>query len=71
VWQWIRHGARNHDHSPITKSTVSRLLDLNVEKLRGTVPESRLHTAANLYEEMIASHQFPEFLTLRAYDCLD
>ena len=71
VWQWIRHGVRRHDGNPITPSVFGALLDFHVEKLRGTAPESRLFTAANLYEEMVAADTLPEFLTLRAYDHID
>jgi malate synthase len=71
VWQWMRHGARLEDGCAITAALAGGILDAHVEKLREQVPEDRLLTAANLYEEMISSGDFPEFLTLRAYDCLD
>jgi malate synthase len=71
VWQWLRHGATLEDGRPITASLVGSMMNANVEKLRKKFPERELLTAAKLYEEMIASPVFPEFLTLRAYDCLD
>ncbi len=71
VWQWIHQGARLDDGRPITVSLACGMLDSHVEKLRGQIPEARLFTAASLYEEMITSATFPEFLTLRAYDCLE
>jgi len=71
VWQWMRHGARLEDGRAITAALAGGILDAQVEKLRQQVPEDRLLTAANLYEEMITSGDFPEFLTVRAYDCLD
>jgi malate synthase len=71
VWQWIRHGASLSDGEPVTMSRFGGLLDRHVEKLRGTVPEERLSAAANLYEEIVAADPFPDFLTLRAYDCID
>ena len=46
-------------------------LDAQVEKLRPQIPYDQLRAAANLYEEMIVSADFPEFLTLRAYEYLD
>jgi hypothetical protein len=39
--------------------------------LRKQIPEERLLTAASLYNEMISHTEFHDFLTLRAYDCLD
>jgi malate synthase len=71
VWQWVRHGAKLDNGQAITASVVGGLLDSHVEKLRGCIPEARLFTAAGLYDEMIASETFPDFLTVRAYDCLE
>jgi malate synthase len=71
VWQWVRHGARLEDGRAITSSLASGKLDAQVEKLRGQIPHERLLAAANLYEEMIGSSEFPEFLTLRAYELLE
>ena len=71
VWQWLHHGAVLEDGRPITVSLAGSMMDANVEKLRNKFPERELLTAAKLYEEMIASPEFPEFLTLRAYDYLD
>jgi malate synthase len=70
VWQWIRHGARQDDGTPVTMKAFGASLAAHVERLRGSVPDCRLVTAANLYEEMVAADPFPDFLTLRAYDCL-
>jgi len=71
VWQWVHQGATLDDGRPITESLAGDMMDSHVEKLRGQIPEERLLTAASLYREMISSAVFPEFLTLRAYDCLD
>jgi malate synthase len=61
VWQWIRHGAKLEDGRTVTRELVS-------EMLAGRAEES---VAANLYKGMIFAEEFPEFLTLRAYDYLD
>jgi malate synthase len=71
VWQWIRQNARLDDGRPITPSLVGAVLDHQVEKLHGQIPEGRLFAAASLFEEMIFTAHFEDFLTLRAYDCLD
>jgi hypothetical protein len=42
-----------------------------VEKLSRHIPEDRLTRAWHLFEEMITGSDFPDFLTLRAYDYLD
>jgi hypothetical protein len=46
-------------------------VNLHVEKLRASVPEKHLVAAARIYEELTFGADFPEFLTLRAYDYLD
>jgi malate synthase len=71
VWQWLKHGATMDDGRRVTPAGVHGMIDRTVEKLRGRVPEDRLSMAARLYEDMIFSAEFPEFLTLRAYDYLD
>jgi malate synthase len=71
VWQWVRHGAKLEDGRAITASLAGGKLDALVEKLGEQVPYEQLRAAANLYEEMIFSADFPEFLTLRAYEYLD
>jgi malate synthase len=71
VWQWLRHGAKLDDGRLITASLAGGKLDAQVEKLSEQIPYEQLRAAANLYEEMIVSADFPEFLTLRAYEYLD
>jgi len=70
VWQWVRHGATLEDGRPVTPALVTEMMDRRVEKLNGSLGH-QLPVAANLYKEMIFGAQFPEFLTLRAYDYLD
>jgi len=71
IWQWIRHGAVMDDGRVVTQQLVRDTMERRVEKLRAQVPNGHLATAARLYEEMIGGSDFPEFLTLRAYDELD
>jgi malate synthase len=71
VWQWLRHEAALEDGRPVTPSLVAGMMDQAVEKLNGTHPQRELQTAASLYHEMLAAEDFPEFLTLRAYDYLE
>jgi malate synthase len=66
LWQWIQHGATMDDGTRITPAVVGGRIDFFAEKIGG----SRVGTAVELYEEMISSEAFPEFLTLRAYECL-
>jgi malate synthase len=71
VWQWLRHEAFLEDGSRVTAKLVNCMMDRTIAELRHSLPEDRLMLAAKLYNEMIDAQDFPEFLTLRAYDYLD
>jgi malate synthase len=71
LWQWMRHNATLDDGRNITPALVLGIMDAQVERLRGEIPEGRLRKAAGLYESLIAGPDFPEFLTLPAYEQLD
>ena len=71
VWQWMRHGARMDDGRAITPAVVCDLIHQHVEKLSKHIPGSQLSSAAHLFEEMINAAEFPDFLTLRAYEHLE
>jgi malate synthase len=62
VWQWLKHGARLNDGRPVTAELVR-------QTIRSLRPEPTL--AVKLFEEMMTREDFPEFLTLVAYDALD
>jgi malate synthase len=71
LWQWIRHGARTEDGKPVTLERCRRILTEETATLvsAGADP-SRLKTAAELLEGLFSAEQFPEFLTLSAYEKL-
>jgi malate synthase len=76
VWQWVRHGARLADGRTIDAALVRRIVPQQLEKLRGVVGAARFEAgnfekAASLFEEMSLTGDFPDFLTIPAYDCLD
>ncbi len=71
VWQWVKHGARLNDGRPVTADLVKATIADVVEGLRGTIGGEPLARAARLYEQMMTSGDFPEFLTLVAYDYID
>ena len=67
VWQWVKHGARFGDGSPITGSLVRSVIVEQKSKLKGP----RMPQAAEIFDRMTTSPNFPEFLTLEAYDYLE
>ncbi len=71
VWQWVKHGARLDDGRPVTADLVRRLTDHELEKLKAKSPAGRFPDAGRIFEQMLTSAEFPEFLTLVAYDYID
>jgi malate synthase len=71
LWQWIRHGATLDDGRRVTAELVKARIDEHVEKLNASNGASTVATAMKLYEESILTDEFPDFLTLIAYDHLD
>ena len=76
VWQWVRHGIKLTDGRPVTRELVRATIPRELKKIRELLGAARFdnghfRTAARLYEEMMTSDEFAEFLTLVAYDRLD
>ena len=75
LWQWLRHGARMSDGAAVSVERFDRLLNEELDRIHAEVGASRLTdgvfpTAARLFEQMIKSETFDEFLTLPAYELL-
>lgn len=72
IWQWVRHKAQLEDGRTVTRELVSKTLeDVKSElsiKLGPRYGEGRFELAAELFLEMMTGSDFPEFLTLIAYD---
>lgn len=67
VWQWVKHSARLEDGRVVTVPLVQEIM----HRLRRLSPDAAPALACRLFEEMVSSPEFPEFLTLRAYEFLD
>ena len=67
VWQWVKHGAKLSDGRPVTREMVRQVIAEQKNKL----PGGRMTEAAEIFERMMTSPDFAEFLTLVAYDYLD
>jgi len=68
VWQWVRHGAKiTDDGRTITSDMVRSLIPEQKRKLQG----ARADKAADIFERMAINPDFPEFLTLVAYEWID
>jgi malate synthase len=76
IWQWARHGAKLSDGRPVTTEFVRTACAEQIEKLRQELgpdqfEKRRFHEAAQIFERMMTSPEFPEFLTLAAYGYID
>ena len=69
IWQWIRHGKFTRDH-------VREVLDQEMERIRSEVGDEvwekgRPDETRAIFERVSLSDEFPDFLTLIAYDDID
>jgi malate synthase len=76
IWQWVRHGAKLEDGTPVTPELVRRVLDEETAKIRAEVGEDtwkagRPAETREIFDRVALSGELIEFLTLPAYDYLD
>ncbi len=75
VWQWIRSpNGVLEDGRDITAELFREVLAEELEKIKAGAPEVHhpyFDTAAELFEQITATDEFVEFLTLPAYDMID
>ena len=69
IWQWIRHGK-------FTRERVREVLDEEMGKIRAEVGDEvwekgRPDETRRVFEQVALGEDFPEFLTLPAYELLD
>jgi malate synthase len=71
VWQWVKHGARMNDGQQVTAALVKRTISEIAGKQQAEGGGESIARAARIYEGMMTSSEFPEFLTLVAYNYID
>ncbi len=77
VWHWIHHpGTRLSDGREVTAELYRKLVPQELDKIRllygdSNFAASKLQAATSLLNRLILDRQFPEFLTLMAYDELE
>ncbi len=67
VWQWIHAGVRLDTGETVTEDLVRRVIE---EEVAGIGPLDRLAEARQLFEQVALAEEFPDFLTLPAYDLI-
>jgi malate synthase len=68
VWQWIRAGVELDTGETVTEELVRRVIE---EEVRGIGELENLDDARRLFEQVALAEDFPDFLTLPAYELLD
>ena len=71
VWQWVKHGAKLDDGRAVTAEMVRRITDERARETEGQIGAGRFAEAGRIFEQMMTSAEFPEFLTLVAYGYLE
>jgi malate synthase len=76
VWQWVTNGATLPDGTKVGPDFVRRIAEQELGRMREEFGEDvfdngRFTEAAQLFEEVALSPDFPEFLTLPAYEHLE
>ncbi len=69
IWQWVRHGK-------VTRDRVLEVLDEEMAKIRAEVGDEvwekgRPDETRRVFEQVALGEEFPDFLTLPAYELLD
>ena len=77
LWQWLHHPAASlSDGRKITERLYRQFLTEELEKIKTlygsqSYAESQMESALGLFDALVTSKQFAEFLTLPAYEKLD
>jgi malate synthase len=69
IWQWVRHGKFEREH-------VRKVLEEEMDKIHAEVGDEtwekgRPKETKAIFERVALSDEFPEFLTLPAYEYID
>ncbi len=73
VWQWLHHGVTLADGSTVTRELVERVIEEEVAAIRAARGDEafaagRFEEARATFAEMALAEDYPEFLTLPAYE---
>ena len=76
IWQWVHSASRTEGGAIITPAFVRKIADEETERLRSELGHviydaSRFEEAKSLFETVALSENFPDFLTLPAYNILE
>jgi malate synthase len=69
VWQWVRHGAHLSNGHAVTQALVESIIAEEMDQKDPT--GGKFDLAAELFGKLMTGAEFPEFLTLIAYEHLE
>jgi len=75
LWQWIRNSAKMDDGRTVTIELFNELLPEEMDNIKDYVGEEnykkgRFKEAVEIFQNLITAKDFPEFLTLPAYELI-
>jgi len=68
VWQWVRNGVVLDTGATVTTELVRDVLAQTNAALADQIPAELLDPAVELFEQVALAGEFPDFLTLPAYE---
>ncbi|TDP97401.1 malate synthase A [Labedaea rhizosphaerae] len=71
VWQWVNNGVQLSNGETVTADLVRKVLDETRAELAEQIPAEQLDTACELFGAVALADDFPDFLTLPAYERID
>jgi len=76
IWQWVRSAANTTDGTTISPEYVRKVADQEMDRLRAELGhtrynEARFDDARLLFEDVALADDFPNFLTIPAYEILE
>lgn len=76
LWQWLHNDIVTEEGTPVTAETIHRIADEELARMRDEFSAEdfatgRFGEARRLLEQVAISPDFPNFLTLPAYDLID
>ena len=76
IWQWVHHGVTTVEGNTVTGEFVERLAAAEAARLREEYGDevytsARFPEAQQLFEAVALADEFPDFLTLPAYEILE
>jgi len=75
IWQWVHSGSSTVEGDLITPAYVNKIADEETDRLRAELGHdiydgARFEEARNLFTEVALADDFPDFLTIPAYEIL-